>query len=76
MTILDIYDIPKAVTLIKRKVVELMKKLRFGAHVMTMKKSVEQGKIGQVVSGYSQFTLWLPRDAGNWRQEKAKSGGA
>lgn len=49
--------------------------MRFGAHVMNMKKAIEEGKIGQVVSGYSQFTLWLPDDAGNWRLNKAKSGG-
>ena len=49
--------------------------MRFGAHVNNMKKAVAQGKIGQVVSGYSQFTLWLPDQAGNWRQCKAKSGG-
>ncbi|MBE5750067.1 MAG: Gfo/Idh/MocA family oxidoreductase [Clostridiales bacterium] len=49
--------------------------MRFGAHVMNMKKAVEEGKIGQIVSGYSQFTLWLPQDAGNWRLVKAKSGG-
>ena len=49
--------------------------MRFGAHVMTMRRSVAEGKIGQVVNGYSQFTLWLPREEGNWRQVKAKSGG-
>ncbi|MBE5749939.1 MAG: Gfo/Idh/MocA family oxidoreductase [Clostridiales bacterium] len=49
--------------------------MRFGAHVMNMKKAVEEGKIGQIVSGYSQFTLWLPQDAGNWRLVKSKSGG-
>ncbi len=49
--------------------------MRFGAHVMSMKKAVQEGKIGQVVSGYSQFTLWLPKEEGNWRQVKAKSGG-
>ncbi|MBR2860355.1 MAG: Gfo/Idh/MocA family oxidoreductase [Clostridia bacterium] len=49
--------------------------MRFGAHIMNMKKAVSEGKIGQVVSGYSQFTLWLPKEEGNWRQEKAKSGG-
>lgn len=49
--------------------------MRFGAHIMSMKKAVAEGKIGQVVSGYSQFTLWCPREEGNWRQVKAKSGG-
>jgi len=49
--------------------------MRFGTHVMNMKKAVADGKIGTVVSGYSQFTLWLPREEGNWRQDKSKAGG-
>ena len=49
--------------------------MRFGSHVMSMKKAIAEGKIGQVVSGYSQFTMWLPYEAGNWRQIKAKAGG-
>ena len=49
--------------------------MRFGSHVMNMKNAVADGKIGTVVSGYSQFTLWCPDEAGNWRQVKAKSGG-
>ena len=49
--------------------------MRFGSHVMSMKKVIAEGKIGTVVSGYSQFTLWLPYEPGNWRQCKAKAGG-
>lgn len=49
--------------------------MRFGSHIMNMKKAVQEGKIGTVVSGYSQFTLWCPKEEGNWRQVKAKSGG-
>lgn len=49
--------------------------MRFGAHVTNMKKAIAEGKIGKVVSGYSQFTLWLPYEEGNWRQIKAKAGG-
>ena len=49
--------------------------MRFGTHVINMKNAIQQGKLGQVVSGYSQFTLWLPESAGNWRLDKAKSGG-
>ena len=49
--------------------------MRFGAHEQNMKKAIAEGKIGQVVSGYSQFTLWLPYEKGNWRQCKAKAGG-
>lgn len=49
--------------------------MRFGSHIMTMKRMISEGKIGQVVSGYSQFTLWFPDGSGNWRQDKEKSGG-
>ncbi len=49
--------------------------MRFGAHIMNMKKAISEGKIGQVVNGYSQFTCWLPNSSGNWRLVKAKSGG-
>jgi predicted dehydrogenase len=49
--------------------------MRFGAHVMTMRQAIADGKIGAVVSGYSQFTLWLPPEDGNWRQIKSKAGG-
>lgn len=49
--------------------------MRFGSHIMTMKQMVAEGKIGQVVSGYSQFTLWFPDGSGNWRQDKEKAGG-
>lgn len=49
--------------------------MRFGSHIMNMRRSVREGKLGQVVSGFSQFTLWCPKEEGNWRQVKAKSGG-
>lgn len=49
--------------------------MRFGAHIMNMKKAIADRKIGQVVNGYSQFTCWLPNSSGNWRLVKAKSGG-
>ncbi len=49
--------------------------MRFGTHVLNMKKAIEQQKLGTIVSGYAQFTLWLPYEPGNWRQIKAKAGG-
>lgn len=49
--------------------------MRFGAYVQAMKQSVADGKIGKVVSGYSQFTCWYPDMPGNWRQSKATAGG-
>ncbi len=49
--------------------------MRYGAHVMQMKDEIAAGKIGNVVSGYSQFTCYLPPSSGNWRLSKEKSGG-
>jgi len=49
--------------------------MRFGAYVQAMKKAIAEGKIGKVVSGYSQFTCWYPDMPGNWRQSKKNGGG-
>lgn len=49
--------------------------MRFGAYVQAMKQAVASGKIGKVVSGYSQFTCWYPDMPGNWRQSKKSGGG-
>lgn len=49
--------------------------MRFGSYVQAMKKAIAEGKIGQVVSGYAQFTCWFPDMPGSWRQSKAKGGG-
>lgn len=49
--------------------------MRFGTHIVNMKNAIKEGKIGQVVSGYSQFTNWFPKDNGAWGQSKARAGG-
>ena len=49
--------------------------MRFGSYVQAMKKAIAEGKIGRVVSGYSQFTCWYPDMPGNWRQSKKNGGG-
>ena len=49
--------------------------MRFGAYVQAMKKAIADGKIGKVVSGYSQFTCWYPDMPGAWRQSKKMGGG-
>lgn len=49
--------------------------MRFGTYVQEMKKKIEQGEIGQVVSALVQFTCWYPDMPGNWRQEKKQGGG-
>lgn len=49
--------------------------MRFGSYVQAMKRAIADGKIGRVVSGYSQFTCWYPDMPGNWRQSKRNGGG-
>lgn len=49
--------------------------MRFGAYVQAMKKAIEEGKIGDVVSCFAHFTCWYPDIPGAWRQTKAHSGG-
>ncbi len=49
--------------------------MRFGAYVQAMKQAISEGKIGNLVSGYSQFTCWYPDMPGNWRQNKKNGGG-
>ncbi len=49
--------------------------MRFGSYVQVMKQKIAEGKIGRVVSGYSQFTCWYPDMPGNWRQSKKNGGG-
>ena len=49
--------------------------MRFHAYHQAMKKLVDEGKIGQIVSARAQLTCWYPDIPGNWRQAKATSGG-
>jgi len=49
--------------------------MRFHAYHQAMKKIVEGGKLGQIVSARAQLTCWYPDMPGNWRQAKATSGG-
>lgn len=49
--------------------------MRFGSYVMEMKRLVAQGKIGDVVSGFAQFTCWYPEIPGSWRQSLKSGGG-
>jgi len=50
--------------------------MRFGSHVMSMKKAIAGGKIGTVVSGYSQFTLWLPYEAVQSKSRRRRDDGS
>lgn len=49
--------------------------MRFHAYHEEMKRIVESGEIGDVVSIRAQFACWYPDMPGVWRQDKAKSGG-
>lgn len=49
--------------------------MRYHAHHQEIKKLLESGKIGDLVSMRAQFTCWYPDMPGVWRQNKAKSGG-
>lgn len=49
--------------------------MRYGAYHMAIKKIIESGKLGQIVSARAQFTCWYPDIPGAWRQDKKQSGG-
>lgn len=49
--------------------------MRYHAYHQAMKKLVDEGKMGQIVSCRAQLTCWYPDIPGNWRQAKATSGG-
>ncbi len=49
--------------------------MRYHSYHQAMKKLVDEGKLGQIVSCRAQLTCWYPDIPGNWRQAKATSGG-
>ena len=49
--------------------------MRYHAYHQAMKKLVDEGKMGQIVSCRAQLTCWYPDMPGNWRQATATSGG-
>lgn len=49
--------------------------MRFHSYHQEMKKLVAEGKLGDIVSMRAQLTCWYPDIPGNWRQDKARSGG-
>ncbi|MBN2557523.1 MAG: Gfo/Idh/MocA family oxidoreductase [Clostridia bacterium] len=49
--------------------------MRFHAYHVAMKRLVEEGKLGQIVSCRAQLTCWYPDIPGSWRQSFASSGG-
>ena len=49
--------------------------MRFSSYHQEMKKLIENGAIGNIVSMRAQLTCWYPEIPGNWRQDKTKSGG-
>lgn len=49
--------------------------MRFHTYHQMMKQLVDEGKLGEIVSMRAQLTCWYPDMPGNWRQQKATSGG-
>ncbi len=49
--------------------------MRYHAHHAEIKRLIEQGTIGDIVSMRAQFTCWYPDIDGVWRQNKKLSGG-
>jgi predicted dehydrogenase len=49
--------------------------MRFHSYHQEMKKLIAEGKLGDIVSMRAQLTCWYPDIPGNWRQQKATSGG-
>jgi len=49
--------------------------MRFSAYHQKMKELISDGIIGDIVSMRGQLTCWYPEMPGNWRQDRAKSGG-
>lgn len=49
--------------------------MRFHSYHQEMKKVIDQGKLGDIVSMRAQLTCWYPDIPGNWRQNKELSGG-
>ena len=49
--------------------------MRFSAYHQKMKELIENGALGDIVSMRAQLTCWYPEIPGNWRQNKALSGG-
>ena len=49
--------------------------MRFSAYHQKMKEIISQGALGNIVSMRAQLTCWYPEIPGNWRQNKALSGG-
>lgn len=49
--------------------------MRYHAYHQEMKKIIESGTLGDIVSMRAQFTCWYPEIKGAWRQDKKLSGG-
>ncbi len=49
--------------------------MRFSAYHQKMRELISAGVLGEIVSMRGQLTCWYPEIPGNWRQNKAMSGG-
>lgn len=49
--------------------------MRFHSYHQAIKKLIEEGEIGEIVTMRAQFSGWYPEIEGAWRQTKSLSGG-
>ena len=49
--------------------------MRYHSLHIKMKELIKEDKIGDIVSCRAQMNCWFPEIKGNWRQDKAKTGG-
>lgn len=49
--------------------------MRFNTHHQEIRRLIERGALGRIVSCRAQFTCWYPDIPGSWRQQKALAGG-
>jgi len=49
--------------------------MRYHTYHQEIKRIIEEGKIGDIVSMRAQFTCWYPEIEGSWRQTKKYGGG-
>ena len=50
--------------------------MRYGAHLNNMKTALAEGRLGRLVSGFCQFSCWMPpRPGGYWCTTMAQAGG-
>lgn len=49
--------------------------MRYGTQIQNMKRLMDEGKIGQLVSASGRFSCWTPDSPGFWLHDQEKAGG-